>query len=840
LSRAPGSVSDKFDLELSVIASDPDDLTFSEFSYSWSCKEGASDCKGVDGNALLGQEKLENLEVLSANLKSGSYYNFIVTVKRTTPEKSGTAEVLLYINGKIKGKIFMPSVTGSLNNARPLLLKPTWEIDGIPEIKWTVSPSVNGLDTSQGYLYFEEFTLTEGGSYTIELALKASGDDDESATTASVSLYVNAPPICDSFEVTQNDNGKYVFSANRCYDVDSDSILIYQFGLYTQGIYLWLTRPVFSSSFKLRLPDGFDTAAYRVCDFDLSCSFGTREILPNSRLLYIPTDYNKDVEDIDETPSAIVYYSKSVQNNTDYQFLFEKLVSYFGSSELDDPTFDSLINTLKKLVENSIISGADISIEMKINTTEFMNTMILKYGQQITQQIFSDITTIFSYMMPAYDAETISEYLNLYGKYALKGSAYKTIGSTENNYSRTRTDSSKLTEGEFSAGSKMSVKFPVDLYEQNSDENGTSAAETYSIYDITVSSYSDQREIFEVTFKKTGNNKNGLELFGLDEENDVKIKSKEGIEIRVKGTYDTSKSYKCVYLVGNNTWDSAGCRIGENDGENITLITEHLSSFSIEESNGDDDDDCKVGAGPVATMSVLIFMILFCGLILKLADREVTRNPNVNSFLLLYPLTSLFFKQNMMRRSVIIIQILTTELLMLALIGAFHYHWDETNDDSDNSFSNFYGRQLRRGAAGWALTQAFTIPIFLLNGYMLEGKKYHYITLPVCLFFILGSFVGIIVMTVYYCKAWTEYWITNWLIFLLFDIATLEILYALILSSFIKISQPKEEIGRVENKKRSEILVTSGPTPRDVEASFSCSSSYDIISDANLRNPEEP
>jgi hypothetical protein len=95
-------------------------------------------------------------------------------------------------------------------------------------------------------------------------------------------------------------------------------------------------------------------------------------------------------------------------------------------------------------------------------------------------------------------------------------------------------------------------------------------------------------------------------------------------------------------------------------------------------------------------------------------------------------------------------------------------------------------------------------------------------------------------MTVYYCKAWTEYWITNWLIFLLFDIATLEILYALILSSFIKISQTKEEIARVENKKRSEILVTSGPTPRDAEASYSCSSSYDIISDANLRNPEEP
>lgn len=42
-------------------------------------------------------------------------------------------------------------------------------------------------------------------------------------------------------------------------------------------------------------------------------------------------------------------------------------------------------------------------------------------------------------------------------------------------------------------------------------------------------------------------------------------------------------------------------------------------------------------------------------------------------------------------------------------------------------------------------------------------------------------------MTVKYCIGWTEYWIINWLIFLLLDISTLEMIYALILSYYVKV-----------------------------------------------------
>ena len=851
LNKASGSASKNFNLTLSVRAVDPDEKEFSDFTYSWSCIEGSEKCQDADGEDLLGSETGSQLFINNERIKSDSYYNFIVKVSRTTPSKSQSSQVLLYFSDKIKGQITMPSITGSLIRSRFLLLKPRWVIDSEPEVKWTITPSLPssaGVTLNSGFLFIPAHTLEEGQSYTLDVSLKAKGEKDETAVTASVSVYVNAPPTCGGFSVTKETNGKIFFNAEKCFDSDSSSLIFYQFGVYDEqtGLYKWLTKPLFSSSYKLRLKDDQTEAAYRVCDLDFSCTFNHTQVSNNSteRYLSIESDFDNDIEDPDEIPSAVIYFSSRVSNESDYLILFNKLKAYFTSGDIDDATFDNFVSAYLTLTQNTL-SATFISQDSQYQSLEFMNEIILSYNSKITEDNFASIITIFNLLISNLDTKTISEYLDLYGKYSLLGGAFGEILSEANNYYRSRIDSATLSNSSLSSLSKISVKFPEDLSELDSNNDTSLLSSSGSVFDISITSYVQENQIFEVTFKKTGTNSDGLDIFDLEAQSDAKIKSEIGIEVTIKGEFDSEKTYECVYLNSNNTWASGGCEVSSNDGENMTLTTKHLSIFSVLLSDAS-DGDCGTGAGPIATMCVIIFLVLFCGLMFKLSDREVKSYGSVNRFLVVYPLSSLFFKQPMMRRAVILIQILTSEILMLTLIGAFHNHWDETNDESENSFSNFYGRQLRRGAAGWALTQAFTIPIFVLNAFMLTYKKYHYVTLPVCAFFIVGSFVGIIVMTVYYCKPWTEYWIANWLIFLLFDIATLEIIYALILSYMVKGGEP-DGAQQVEVKKPKEDPVSGAVTSRppahsgrgiENNESYSSSSSYDIIYDPNVRSPE--
>ena len=192
--------------------------------------------------------------------------------------------------------------------------------------------------------------------------------------------------------------------------------------------------------------------------------------------------------------------------------------------------------------------------------------------------------------------------------------------------------------------------------------------------------------------------------------------------------------------------------------------------------------NCDVGSGPIATMSVLVFLMIFFSLIFIVTDKVVKEVPVlIFKPLLVYPLTGLFFKQPNPLRVALIIQLLTCELLLLALIGAFHQYFDDPTKPNDFNFSDYYGSQMSRGAAAWALCQTFTIPIYFINAYnVYKKKKLHYITIPICIIISLLCFGAIVAMTTQYCAGITKFWIVNFLIFLLLDIATLEIIYALI------------------------------------------------------------
>jgi hypothetical protein len=205
----------------------------------------------------------------------------------------------------------------------------------------------------------------------------------------------------------------------------------------------------------------------------------------------------------------------------------------------------------------------------------------------------------------------------------------------------------------------------------------------------------------------------------------------------------------------------------------------HLSVFRIVE----DDNLCETGRGPIATISLLSFIMIIFGTVFFLTDNKVFSFTSQATFLKICPLTSIFLPQNSPRRTAMILQLLTSEMLLLTLIGALMYYFDSPEDRTSYVFDKYYGFQLSRGAIAWALCQVYTVPIFFSNSLVLKYTKFkltYILTIVISIVIACGCMAGVIIMTVKYCGGWTELWIVNFLIFTLFDWATLEIIYSVV------------------------------------------------------------
>ena len=821
LSYSDGTISTKFDLEIVASAVDPDNLSNQDLTFKWTCLYNSGVCKDNNGKTLVDSSNSESVYIDKSKLKDDTDYLFTVYV--SSPGKTTkSAQVELYASSKVTGLIRLTPINGVVNSNSVLLLLPYIDVvKGNKNVEWVISPAISGIDLNNEYLLIPRETIESGKSYIITVYLGAEGSDDSEKATATISITVNTPPVCDSLLTEDLSKNMYLLTASNCQDPDSDSYILYQFGYYKNDKYSWLTRLVFEQTSTLRIPEA-DKAAVRVCDSSLSCIVYDSKIPNERRYLSINiTEYNDATSDFDMIPSSVVYYSQFIESyDDDFVVLFADHKFYFNSIDIDENAFDLFVTVHSTLINNAL-ANIDLELTTAFEALELILNVTDNYGQSMSGSNFEELVQIIGLISDSLEVQVITNALETISSYAMKEIIVNML--IENDvgnlkYSRTRLAGSSIFNSSIVAAN-LTVEFPDDLN-----------IEADRVYDIILVKFIQDDGIFEVTFKETGSVANGLSLYGTALDQD--IESNSSIQVEFLDSFDTDDDYECVYLNVNDTWQEGGCEVTSISSNRAKLTLEHLTVFSIRSTGS---NECDTGAGPISTMCVITFLIIFASIVFTLVDKSIALHPDVHRFLLLYPITSLFFKQAKIRRTVIAVQILTSGLLLLALIGAFHHHWDDTNDDTDNSFDNFYGRQLRRGAAGWALTQAFTIPIFVLNAYLLHLKNAHYITLPICGFFIVGSFIGVIVMTVYYCQGWTEYWISNWLIFFFMDLLTLEIIYSFIMMYFIRPSKYSER--KVPGAKGTVEGYDLAPTSRRNEEvdvpGEPYSSNYDIVYEAS-------
>ena len=258
------------------------------------------------------------------------------------------------------------------------------------------------------------------------------------------------------------------------------------------------------------------------------------------------------------------------------------------------------------------------------------------------------------------------------------------------------------------------------------------------------------------------------------------------ISLNSTGNYDTSQSYECL-LQTNGTLESGYCSIVALTNTYVIVNITHGSSFILRPKT---NKTCDLVTAPIITMFSMIVLWIGLSLLFLYIDKDIESfNSQLFHCIFYHPVTGLFTKQPNQRRIAIITHITACELLLLALIGIVYDQLDKPNYSS-SGFHDFSVSEMTRGAVALLLCQVFTIPIFIANAYSISKPHILKITLPVCIAFIVLSFIAIIAMTSKYCSGYTIFWIINFLIFLLLDLTTLQVIYALLVARFMNHSIP--------------------------------------------------
>jgi hypothetical protein len=196
--------------------------------------------------------------------------------------------------------------------------------------------------------------------------------------------------------------------------------------------------------------------------------------------------------------------------------------------------------------------------------------------------------------------------------------------------------------------------------------------------------------------------------------------------------------------------------------------------------------DCDIGYGPLIAMILLLVLgVIFPCFIMTVDSKQKSFNYIPIKVLAIHPLSGLCYKQPNYRRSLLMMQMATCELLMLTLIGAIYGYYDTPTTHYNRNFDDYKNSEVYKGATGWALSQIVAIPLFYFNFKAAESVRTGKITAGVMLLLMGLSTGAIIGMTIKYCLGYFVFWIINFMVFLLFDFFFVQIVYSFLCLCFM-------------------------------------------------------
>ncbi|OMJ65626.1 hypothetical protein SteCoe_37884 [Stentor coeruleus] len=754
LSKTPGIISKTQDLVIEATVVDADSPS-AEIKYEWKCLEESEPCKSDTLETLEFEGNTNTVIVAKDSLRSGAYYMFSVTA--STSNKENIASVELYVDNLAQGELSIKS------NDKDLHENIDFEgiVTGIINAKfsWDIEPKLsNNFQRKYSFLSIPRNYLKENTVYNISLT----------ATPASRNplktyiLVVQPPaPKCSILSTTFLLSNWFV-TVGPC--VSDSYSLIYEFGCYTdKNSSLWLTSKSFINEGYILIPNKCDIIFAKVCN-GISCTI-VDDYIPDGNKVHdnIISDYNMDLLNGIKTPNAIIYYSLLISTQDEWSEFMTKMDTFYRSQT----EYESLVNVLISSLNSMILKIKLMTSKNADFIYKFTEYILIKFKPVLTSSNLIEIFTYLGKLQTILDLNSASQILkktiDFYFENALPGNEPLIISSEILIYAA-RTTADSL------AGSNIEINSnALEIPDTIKLESGAVYDTEYIIYPP-----SNNEVMFEVSFYTSGTYMDYK--LSIDESKSVNLNS-EIIYATVQGDFSASKSYECSYLESDNTWIINGCKVEKSSSTDIKINLLHQSIFKVYEiaSNG----TCELGLGPIIASCAWIFIVIFAVIIFSIMDKNQEENLQQTNKYTAYAFTSIFIRQNKGNRIWAIIYLLSVHMLFIFLIGVFFLNFTTPQDKSDNNFGLLSIENIYSGMLAWGITQIIAFPIYyyIFNKHVLIKKanfaKYTALSLSiVCI-------VGIVAMTILYCKQYTYYWVINYFVFLPVQMIV-EILFAVI------------------------------------------------------------
>ncbi|OMJ82137.1 hypothetical protein SteCoe_17258 [Stentor coeruleus] len=409
----------------------------------------------------------------------------------------------------------------------------------------------------------------------------------------------------------------------------------------------------------------------------------------------------------------------------------------------------------------------DYSKEYKTSTVELVLYLLQSYTGYLEQQDALKLLNIMANLIDYSESSTLFEIIDLitekwFGDKLIESSVHfnNKIGIY-----RTKLIGSSIYSLEIDS-SFLYLTFPESLQISNT-----------TVYDISIVNYKSSDNIFEVTLYESGVYINYNLILAKPEIS--MITYTEPILLSIQGTFDIYSNYECLYLKSND-WTTGACEIQNVKENEIKVKINQFSTFKISKAS----KNCQSWLGLIIIASLLVVLMIIFVTIFCVIDYDKTKPLRRRYFIMTFPIISIFFKQESPRRAHISMNIFTSWLLLLILIGLTIHFVDPPEHTTDYSFQYYYMYQISCGGIAWGLSQIYVlISLFLMTYPLKNFKKSYFYTISM----ILSAFVTTLcvfaftLMILQYCIESTNLWIFTFVMFIPIDLIA-QMIYSIIIN----------------------------------------------------------
>lgn len=769
-----GTIGNSNDFELAVHVIDPDSPG-SIFSIKWKCFEESNECLSLDGKVLFANQCEETLLIEKDMLKNNTAYLF--TVFAENESKSDELSIRFIVDNNIKATVYIDTLDEFTNNKKPLNIIP--KIYSLHEstFNWYFFPEINinnDLMLQNPFLSIDQVFFMVATNYKITLTIK-----DSLMNEINISTFISRqfPPTCNNFTAEKSDSLIYV-EANNC--SSTTEILLFQFGLRVseKKIY-WLTASRALPSCVIHKNNQASKAVMRLCD-DYDCNLYETNIITtkNVRYLSIANSFTSDIANLDNIPDSVVYYSQLAENQKEYSMIVNTFYNYMMTETVDEFLIEVLITCLEVLLGNENYADENTQEKLFNATAKILN----EYKGALTDNQFQSFTSIFSpYISPKKLLYFYPLFYQIYNNWIKNQLPGKNITIIQENLSFycARVISKSMLKKEIKISSTL-LTF----------SNKPFISDT-AVFDIFFILFSLDYQYIYLKFINLGSYTSYT--LALNYPQQLKIESSNNPYIKLLGSY-TSKDYKCQCYNDQNQWKTSGCEILQITSNYIELNLTFDSYCRIYFSS---NKSCNIGTGPILTTSIFIMVGIAASFGFYIKDLKVDTDPSYANLWIIFPYSSLLFKQTAFRRNLIVLQLLCNYLILICLIGAFLAIFQSPTKSSSINYGELSPTSLLSGLVSWLVLQVVVIPCFIRNQIIEKYRFGRYTLIAFWSSGIVTSIVGVSLMTSIYCSQYTFDWVVNIFIFIPIQIFT-ELGYARLSKHLQKAKEGTCKIDKIE------------------------------------------